>query len=321
MNILFAANMPWKQTLGGVRPQLRIGPILESFGHTVQYFDFYDPTNPARFRKRLKNHIHNCCVSYDILDCHQSDYIDDSDLKSKSFSIALRSVGLHSYYRDYSLFSNPFAPDTRLKKVASFVRYLRLHFKSSYSTHLWHKSLRSASCINVTLDEHFYLKHVLSVQCPVHIIPFASDYSLDLISSDAINDKSKRILFVGNFSSRKGFPDLVHIYRYLRNNHPDYELVLGGTGVDDAFIYKFFGSSKGLRNIKSFASNETGLLFRDCKLGIFPSYMEGMPFAVLEMISHSLPVVVILVVLMIFLSLLPPHLLSNLVILKCCVKE
>ena len=292
MNILFAANMPWKHTLGGVRSQLRVGSILESFGHKVEYFDFYDHTNPARYRKYLKNHIQDKKSCYDILDCHQTEYFADETNQSQLFSVALRSVGLHPYYKDSVLFRHHFHYRKGIKQLSSLASYMVTVLKSSYATHIWHKSLRSASCINVpTIDESFYLKQVLSVQCPVHIIPFAPDLSFDLSSSKKPINRSNKILFVGNFSARKGFFDLLHLYRYLRTDHPEYLLVLAGTGVDDSFIYQFFGSSKGILNIKSFEPGEASALYQDCKVGVFPSYIEGMPFAVLEMLSHSLPLI------------------------------
>jgi glycosyltransferase involved in cell wall biosynthesis len=100
-----------------------------------------------------------------------------------------------------------------------------------------------------------------------------------------------RLAFVGSFETRKGAFELPKILREVDRAFPGCRLRLLGTGLGVESVRQAFGDLASQVEIHpSFEPDSLPSLLRDCSAGIFPSYLEGFGFGVLEMLAASLPV-------------------------------
>jgi glycosyltransferase involved in cell wall biosynthesis len=100
-----------------------------------------------------------------------------------------------------------------------------------------------------------------------------------------------RLAFVGTFERRKGAFELPKILRDVDRALPGCRLRLLGTGLGVESVRRTFGDLASQVEIHpSFEPDSLPSLLRDCSAGVFPSYLEGFGFGVLEMLAASLPV-------------------------------
>ena len=104
-----------------------------------------------------------------------------------------------------------------------------------------------------------------------------------------------KIAFVGTFDFRKGALDFPKIVKLVSMSIPQVKFrLLGTSGLyrTEKEVLNFF--PKQLRSyleiIPSYPAHELPQLLSDCSVGIFPSYLEGFGFGILEMLSASIPV-------------------------------
>jgi glycosyltransferase involved in cell wall biosynthesis len=104
------------------------------------------------------------------------------------------------------------------------------------------------------------------------------------------------VVFVGTFDPRKGMRDFPRIVSDTIAAVPDCRFkFLGTKGMlrTAAEVYAQF--PRRLRGaiyvVPEFNPSDLPALFADCSIGVFPSVVEGFPFAVLEMLVAGLPVV------------------------------
>lgn len=103
-----------------------------------------------------------------------------------------------------------------------------------------------------------------------------------------------RVAFVGTFDQRKGASDLPKILRQIAHSVKGVKFrLLGTVNKSEKEILACFD-----RNLRSqieiicrYLPQELPELLASCSIGIFPSYLEGFPFGVLEMLAASVPVV------------------------------
>jgi glycosyltransferase involved in cell wall biosynthesis len=103
-----------------------------------------------------------------------------------------------------------------------------------------------------------------------------------------------RIAFVGTFDARKGGREFPEIVRLITHELPKAKLrMLGARYLTSDQVVGHFPRQlrPHLEVVPSYEPDQLPQLLSDCSLGVFPSYLEGFPFAVLEMLAASLPVI------------------------------
>ena len=114
--------------------------------------------------------------------------------------------------------------------------------------------------------------------------PYLSKYGLE---------SNNYIVAVGRFVEEKGFHDLIAAYRDLNTDIP---LVLVGDADHETQYSKELKQSakatKGVHLTGFISGDELKAIFSSARLFVIPSYHEGLPIALLEAMSYSLPVVV-----------------------------
>ncbi len=109
--------------------------------------------------------------------------------------------------------------------------------------------------------------------------------------------KKPYLLYVGNAYPHKNLERLLKVFKKLRNNNFDYQLVL--VGKKDYFYQRLQDLAKDLGLLDSgeviffgFAKDsELAGLYQNASLYVFPSFIEGFGLPPLEAMSYGLPVV------------------------------
>jgi glycosyltransferase involved in cell wall biosynthesis len=100
------------------------------------------------------------------------------------------------------------------------------------------------------------------------------------------------LLSVGRLDSQKGHADLVHAFAALRAQRGDVRLLIAGEGaererLDQLVVRLRLGQDVRLLGYRFDAAR----LMNAADIFVFPSHFEGTPFALLEAMTHGLPVV------------------------------
>jgi glycosyltransferase involved in cell wall biosynthesis len=104
------------------------------------------------------------------------------------------------------------------------------------------------------------------------------------------------VAFVGTFDPRKGSEDFPGLVDRVRDAIPDVRFRLLGTrgmypSAEQVLACFATAAREHVQVVPHYRAAELPRLLADCSAGIFPSYAEGFPFGVLEMLAAAIPVI------------------------------
>ena len=104
------------------------------------------------------------------------------------------------------------------------------------------------------------------------------------------------VAFVGTFDYRKGAREFPQIVQAIVDAVPSVRFrLLGAKGLykTEREVLRHFSPRMATKMevVLKFQPEELPQLLSACSVGVFPSYIEGMPFGVLEMLAASVPVI------------------------------
>ena len=116
----------------------------------------------------------------------------------------------------------------------------------------------------------------------------------DQVSS--VPPSSPVVAFVGTFDYRKGAREFPQIVQAIVDAVPSVRFrLLGAKGLykTEREVLRHFSPRMATKMevVLKFQPEELPQLLSACSVGVFPSYIEGMPFGVLEMLAASVPVI------------------------------
>jgi glycosyltransferase involved in cell wall biosynthesis len=161
------------------------------------------------------------------------------------------------------------------------------------------ETIESADLVNVSNedDKAELVRRGISAS-KIIVIPYGISASRRHLF-DAVSTSTPEhpiVAFVGSFDYRKGAKEFPKIVQNVVSRVPDVRFRLLGTGgmfTTEAAVLANF--PKHLRErvevIPRFSANKLPEHLASCSVGIFPSYIEGFGFGVLEMLAASLPVI------------------------------
>lgn len=157
-------------------------------------------------------------------------------------------------------------------------------------------TLQQADLINVAnYDDKTELAKCCIPEEKITVLPYGISQSRRLLF-DAVSSElpeEPEVVFVGSFDYRKGDKDFPVILEDIYNKIPGVKFKFLGTGGNKRDILAKF--PRIMRNaieiIPNFLSDELPGLLSTCSVGIFPSYVEGFVFGILEMLAASIPVI------------------------------
>lgn len=101
------------------------------------------------------------------------------------------------------------------------------------------------------------------------------------------------ILFAGVINDRKGYKDLIRAFSLIADKHPDWQIVMAGSGEIETArqLAQELGIADRIVFPGWIAGEAKDRCFQEASIFCLPSYAEGFPMAVLDAWSYNLPVV------------------------------
>jgi len=246
-----------------------------------------------KYVEALKNYLHQYASEYDVVDYDHLYLPYPISEFSHSTLFVARSVLLVHHFETIHI---PIPNNLRgrianLIKGASRKAMVEGWIKSATLT------IQEADIVNVSNnDDKAELIRLGISNEKICVIPYGLSQSrrvlFDAVASDPPVEPT--VAFVGTFAPRKGSNDFPKIVQYISEATPNVKFRLMGASykTEKEVLGNF---DRRLRNkievISNFDPEELPDLLASCSVGIFPSYLEGFGFGVLEMLAASLPVI------------------------------
>jgi len=284
--------------LGGSKVVIELAEELELLGwkaDVVSPADF--PLTQGRdiyaaYPSNLRRHLSEYAHEYDVIDYDhvylpypRTEFRKDTLFVARSVLLAhhLESIRIPRSRALKSVLRNVITAKREARKLATAIRQAKI-------------TVAQADLVNVpnTHDKAELVKHGIP-ENKIVVLPFGIDrvrHSLiNAISSEPPDQPA--LVFVGTFDNRKGATDFPRIVRDLARKVTGVRFRLIGTGSSGSRVLSHF--DKNLRDrievVPRYEPVDLPGLLAGCSVGVFPSYIEGFPLGVLEMLAASIPVI------------------------------
>jgi glycosyltransferase involved in cell wall biosynthesis len=231
---------------------------------------------------------------WDVVDAMEGDLpYRKSHLRHEGLLVC-RSLGARAAYRNFTLAARLRWPDEARGRRS--LRPLR-EWEARRLVELGDRAARAADLVLVpNRDEEQLLAARLGLGERIARLPFGlSEARMAAFGAGgeppARRHAAQRLAFVGYWTTRKGSRDLPEILRRLRLARPGITLLLLGVGVPPERVLPDFVGQAGVEVVQRFDSEELPRLLATATVGVFPSYVEGFGFAVLEKLASGMPVI------------------------------
>ena len=305
LRLLMVVNAPWDRRLGAPRVQIELAEEFRALGHRVDKFSWEDAfPRPARmprvagltrsFARRARAFIRERGRGYDVIDARAGAMpVLEAELDFDGLLVT-RSTGLLAIYEREFVAADRARPGGGAGPLTAPAR--RLERAARERRH----RLGIARCdlLNVlNSDELAYAGDELGIG--ERTVLFLHGLSAERAAAFAAARRpvSERLptpvfAFIGSWHRRKGRGDTAAIVAATRAAAPGARFRFLGTGASAAeVIADCGGEAAGIEVVPRFESEELPGLLGDVAAGFLPSYVEGFPFGVLELLAAGAPVV------------------------------
>ncbi len=307
LRILMVCQMPWDRNLGGPRVQVELADEFRAAGHTVDKFSYEDAFPSGRsvlaecldsraFARLACAFVRKRAAEYDVIDAQHSNLPYSKRALQFSGLLVARSVGLYALYAAFAREEGRRWPDQPRGSRAG--RALRA-WRDWRTAPNFPKSFEAADLINVcNQDELAYVRDVLGMGDKCVALPFgmsAARRESFVHEQWSVGERLavQTVAFIGLWTPRKGSHDWADIVRLVWAARPAARFLFLGTGRGPDVVWADLGIGPDDRItvVPSYQTDELPGLLRGATIGAFPSYIEGFPFGVLELVSAGLPTV------------------------------
>jgi glycosyltransferase involved in cell wall biosynthesis len=307
LRILMVCHMPWDRNLGGSRVQVELADEFRSAGHSVEKFSYEDAfpsgrsvlgecLDPRAFARLARAFVRKRSAEYDVIDAQHSNLPYSKRALGFSGLLVARSVGLYSLYAAFAREEARRWPDRPRGSRAG--RALRA-WRDWHTAPSFPKSFEAADLINVcNQDELAYVRDVLGMGDKCVALPFGMSTARResfLPEQWSVRERlaAQTVAFIGFWTPRKGSLDWADIVRRVWAARPAARFLFLGTGRSPDVVRADLGVGPDDRIIvvPSYKTDDLPGLLRGATIGAFPSYIEGFPFGVLELVAAGLPTV------------------------------
>jgi glycosyltransferase involved in cell wall biosynthesis len=303
MKILFCSPTKLDRTLGAPKVIIELAEGLRLLGAECNLIGPSDVVpglfdgrhDAARYASALRTYLHSHAAEYDVVD-YDHEYLPyhRSEFPKDTLMVA-RSVLLHYHFAEirFPLPRRPHEVAARLVRRVLSAKTDRENRDRANRTGLQADHFLTLN----THDRQTLIRHgydpskVTVVGLGFHPERFAefSRFSTEM-------PQMTRVAFVGTFDYRKGCLDLPRIAGGIFSKHPAAELHLLGTAglfQNKGEVLAHFPESMRdrVKVVPKFDPATLPELLGACSVGIFPSYIEGFGFGVLEMLAAGCPVI------------------------------
>jgi glycosyltransferase involved in cell wall biosynthesis len=302
MRILFSAPTPWNPRLGAAKVFIELSEELTALGWECERICLPElvtaaPGRPSvrLYAEALRRHLRERAADFDVVEYdHVFLPYPRSDFPAHVLLVA-RSVLLHHHVAAIEF------PRRRTARalLGSLVRGPRRRRELVQALHFADRTVSEADLINVS-NEHARteLRRCGVADDKIVVLPYGLTRrrreQLEAVPSARPPDPV--VGFVGTFDFRKGATDFPRIVEAVSASVPNARFRLVGTeGMHTGIrqVHAFFARRLRARIevVPRFEPEGLPELLAGCSVGVFPSYAEGFPFGVLEMLAASVPVV------------------------------
>ncbi len=304
MRILMVTNAPWDRRLGGPRVQIELAEQFREQGHEVDSFSVDDAfPRPPRLRRvaaltrdfdrQATEFIRRSGGRYDVIDARAGALGASKARLRFDGLLVTRSTGLRPIYEREYLAAERSRPGAGGRTLTAPVR--RLDRRRREGRH--RQGFEHCDLLNVLNgDEVDYAREGLGRGADtvklLHGLTrerFAAFAAARLPTPRRFDPPT--VAFVGAWGRRKGSGDMAAIVAAIRARVPAARFRFLGTGASLAAVVADCGTDEGIEVVPSFESDELPGLLGDAAVGILPSYVEGFPFSVIELLAAGAPVV------------------------------
>jgi glycosyltransferase involved in cell wall biosynthesis len=303
VKILFCSQTRLDRTLGAPKVIMELAEGLTDLGCECKLIgpaDLVDGLidgrhDPDRYATALRKYLLAHAAEYDVVDYdHEFLPYDRREFPESTLMVA-RSVLLHYHFSEINT-PMPFTPRSVASQIAR-----KLLKRGEHARNRWRadKTGKEADLF-ITLNSQdrealvragYQPEKIAVVGLGLHPQRFAA---LAAVNRDV--PATPMVAFVGTFDYRKGCLDLPRIAKGVVDAIPTAKFKLMGTAglfqSETEVIEQFPASLRShIEVIPRFAQQDLPALLEHCSVGVFPSYIEGFGFGVLEMLAAGLPVI------------------------------
>jgi glycosyltransferase involved in cell wall biosynthesis len=304
MRILFVTKSLLTEHSGIGRVLIGLGSELANSGIEVSYIDsrFFFPNGRSKvqwifgpsFTKKLSDWLKKNSVLFDVIDYEIGEIIDTKKNLNFNGQLIARSHGFQLLHKEVEkVYLSKFLNENKNNLKLKFKKWLfRRELEININKILTSLSVSDFIIAINSIEFDFICK--LEVKSKVHLFYHGLSYEMfSKLGQCRTKVNYKCISFIGRWSIYKGSHDLKKLISHLGIIRDTLHFKLLGLGS----LYALAEARKSLTGINNvelimnFEQKNLPKLLEDSRVGIFPSYMEGFGFSVLEHLAAGIPVV------------------------------
>lgn len=305
MKILFVAQTILRRELGGPKVVIELCEAINKIGHEATvvgpeeinlYLQNHHVPTSNNYASNIKKYLLLISNNYDVIDVDANHLFEYLSVEKEPIPlIVARSVLFIPHLKKIKW---PTRKTLKNYIGATLRNFLHGNLQKK-EIEKFNKSIHNADLINVSNDKdvEILLTEGHSNE-KIICLPYGIfDYKRKELNKLAnISKKGNNIVFIGTFDFRKGCIDIPKIFEEIKRQIPDAQLtLLGAKGLfqKKKNMYSFFPKRlrKSVTIIPEYKESELPKLLENFKIGIFPSYLEGFGFSVIELMASGIPVV------------------------------
>ena len=310
MKILFILPCAWDAHLGQARASIGLVEALRARGHQCHSYTICQSgirsnrlTGPLlglrRFQRKVRDHIRREAGNYDVIQVEQDLLPYPRTAYGYGGLLVSKSVGLLHFYEDYERHVERRLREARGDRGSLAGRIVRgMGRMLSRGVRVVDRGFAVADQIHLNNSDEFAFLKKESRWGSKAVLLVSGLSETERAALAASHDLARRlasstVLFLGQWCYRKGKAELPAIVRRVREKRPDARFRLLGTGAaSEEILPQFHGDDRPfIENVPRFERTELPGWLQDIRVALLPTYIEGFPFACLELLAAGLPLV------------------------------
>lgn len=296
MKILFCAPCPLDPKLGAAKMLMELADALRAFGWDATLVgppEVGAQPDKRDYAAKLYPWVRQRAADFDVIDFDAKFFpLERSDFAPTQLMVARAQLLRHNEVQ---------APRTPIVDLATALDFLKHElYKRRREEELprMDRTFRQADLVTV-LNRHAreaLVAHGVDTD-KIHVFPngmaAAQRAAFDALSTTP--PPQPRVAFIGMFGPRKGAADLPDVFRRIHQVLPEVRYRLLGThgmyNSEAAVQAKFVPALRAnIEVVPTFEPETLPSRLADCSVGVLPTYAEGFPLAILEMLAAAIPV-------------------------------
>lgn len=299
MRILLLWPDRLRKDLGGPKIVVEVAEAMAGLGWETT---LYDPwtlpdgrTQNVSWPERIRAFLHKEAVNYELIEYDHGHFpFPRAEFDAKPLFVARSGLLAHHFGQIKIPELNPWR--NRLRRL---VKGRAVNERYAENIALAHYAFEQADFINVSNEDDLRVLVAAGIKADkIGVFPFgmSADRRQKFAGISLACPALPKVAFVGSFDGRKGAVEFPRIVEQVVRELPQVQFKLVGTKGrfrTSEEVTAFFPASlhRHLEVIAEYPPDDLPRLLADCSVGIFPSYIEGFPFGVLEMLGAALPVI------------------------------